>query len=256
MTPKSPLWPLALASLAAFTPLSVQAVAVATPNGDHTVDPATGVPWDNVLKTTGTSGSAVYLGGGWVITANHVFNDAPSATSSAVDFMGVSYPSDPSQIYELTNPAGVGSANPDLRLYRLQVDLGLPTISLGDAPLGSDVTMIGFGSGAKTWGTNTVESELTSISPLIVARQRPFTTDYDSSHTRRGTSRLRETRAEGTFYEVTTGPLSQQGWYLGGVMFAAGAGLGGPALITAHADLDIYGDRNQQHHQRQTQKSP
>ena len=50
-------------------------------NGANTTDPGTGVPFDSVGKVTtsdgsGISGSAVYLGDGYVLTANHVTTDS------------------------------------------------------------------------------------------------------------------------------------------------------------------------------------
>lgn len=238
MNPYSSIRLFTIVSTAALWPVSLQAVTVATPSGTHTADPGTGVPWDNVLKTTGTSGSAVYLGGGWVLTANHVFDDSPSSTSSAVDFMGISYPSDPSHIYELTNPPG-GTANPDLRLYRLSYDLGLPTVFLGDAPVGTDVTMIGFGGGVKRWGTNVVEAD--NINAFVNGRNTlAFFTDYDTATPGEGQGIVGDSGG-GTFYEVTTGPPATQGWYLGGVMFAVGSLTPGGQTGTFHADLGFYG---------------
>ena len=228
---------LSLLSLGALAPSSLHAVSVATPSGNHSADPGTGVQWDNVLKTTGTNGSAVYLGGGWVLTANHVFVDG-SPTSSAVDFMGISYPSDPSQIYELTNPPG-GTANPDLRLYRLSVDLGLPTIFLAAAPVGTDVTMIGFGGGSKTWGNNTVEAE--SIPIFDMSRNTAtLWTDFDSATPGEGQAVTGDSGG-GTFFEITTGPAAQQGWYLGGVMVAVGPLVAGGQTGTYSADIEFYG---------------
>lgn len=228
-------------AFALLLPSSGFAVAVATPGGSHTTAPLNGAPWDNVLNVPFTSGSAVYLGGGWVLTANHVFDDLPSATSSSVVFEGLIYDADPLHIYELANPISItgtgGTAHPDLRLYRLSNSLSLPTISLGSASLTTDVTMIGYGGG-KSWGTNTVEA--TGFSAAVNGRNTQlFFTDYDSGTSGEGQG-ITGDSGGGTFYEVTVGPPSNQGWYLGGIMVAVGSLTQGGQSGTFHADVGTY----------------
>ncbi len=48
-------------------------------NSANQTDPGTGVPWDSVARVAGTNlslanttGSAIYLGNGYMLTANHV----------------------------------------------------------------------------------------------------------------------------------------------------------------------------------------
>ncbi|MDQ8191733.1 trypsin-like peptidase domain-containing protein [Roseibacillus persicicus] len=226
--------------LAAFLLVSsnIGAVTVGTPSGSHSTDPLDGSPWDNVLNVSGTQGSAVYLGGGWVLTANHVFDDSPSATSSSVIFEGITYDADPLHIYELANPISIsltGDPNPDLRLYRLTNSLGLPSVSLGSVNAGTDVVMTGFGGG-KSWGTNEVTA--TGIPLAVNGRDTQlFFTAYDDTIAGEAQGRTGDSGGA-TFYEVTTGLPSSQGWYLGGIMVAIGEVSGEDG--TFHADIGTY----------------
>ncbi|MDP0490834.1 MAG: serine protease [Verrucomicrobiota bacterium JB023] len=233
------LRPASLAGLAFSLLATTQSwgVTVATSAGDHSSDPGTGAPWDNVLNVVGTQGSAVYLGGGWVLTANHVFDDNPSATSSSVSYSGDEYQADPSYIFELDNPFTItstgGTANPDLRLYRLEYDLGLPSIDIGNATVGEDVTMIGFGGG-KSWGNNEITA--TGINLAVNGRDTAlFFTTYDSEIAGEAQGRIGDSGGA-TYFEVTVGP--NQGWYLGGIMVAVGNV--GDIPGTFHADLSAY----------------
>jgi len=100
--------------------------------------PANDPGWLNVGEVGG--GSAVYLGRGWVITAEHVegnvftLSDGRSFTASA-DYN-----------YRVKNTGR--PAAPDLRMFRLTQDPGLPAVSLATtAPtVGTQVMMIGSGT--------------------------------------------------------------------------------------------------------------
>jgi hypothetical protein len=109
---------------------------------NNTSAPADDPGWANV----GDRG--VYLGNGWVITANHV-------GAGATNFPGVgAFAAAPGSEVRLHNPAGSGlSAFTDLLLYRLASDPGLPALSIAasPAPVGGLVTLIGDG-GAITPG--------------------------------------------------------------------------------------------------------
>ncbi len=124
--------------------------------GDTT---ATG--WDYVGQVGGASG--VYLQNGWVLTAAHV---------GAEDFLldNVSYALVAGSVKTLT---GAGGTTPDLRLFQLASSPALPGLPISDsdpavltlnAP-GSNVVMIGFGGGSKSWGANMVTSKNASTTP-------------------------------------------------------------------------------------------
>lgn len=156
--------------LIAFTCLMLAgpATAVLIASGDGTGNvtaPPADPGWSNVGSINGLSG--VYLGGGWVLTANHV-----GIGPIALD--GVSYAAAPESGIRLEHTPGVPT---DLLLFRLIADPNLPSLPVpGVAPtLGSATTIVGFGRDrgvpytftghagwrwaytyAKRWGTNAV----------------------------------------------------------------------------------------------------
>jgi len=128
-----------------FPVSSGQAVILGTGDGTgNTSAPADDPGFASVGKVNGLSG--VYLGNGWVLTANHV-------GSGPMEFGGVTYPVVPGSWQRL---AGSGPNPPDLSLLRMVGDPGLPVTALATAPpsVGSEVVMIGRGlsrGAAITW---------------------------------------------------------------------------------------------------------
>ncbi len=93
------------------------------------------------------SGSAVYLGDGWVLTAAHVYNGSSGVPANSW-FNGVTYANVPGSGVQLTNPGGNGlTPQTDLEMYRLAVDPPLPSVTITDQvpTAGWNVTMIGNG---------------------------------------------------------------------------------------------------------------
>lgn len=97
------------------------------------------------------SGTAfTYLGNGWAISAFHVGLPNPS---DAIIFNGTTYNIIPNQAYTVPNPAGSGlTALTDLRLIRLNGDVGTPTFSIASTELTEStnitqrqVTIVGAG---------------------------------------------------------------------------------------------------------------
>jgi hypothetical protein len=126
----------ALACCAAAS--SARAVVISAGDGSGNTDsPGGNLPWANVGRVSGASG--VYLGNRWVITANHV-GTAALRTNDGRQF-AVSVGSD----VQLRNTNGIG--RPDLKMFRLALDPGLPSLEI--APfvpgIGSQVMMIGAG---------------------------------------------------------------------------------------------------------------
>jgi Trypsin len=126
---------------AALFQVSARAVIVSGTTGNITA-PGDDPGWQNVGLCN--SATAVYLGGGWVITAYHVnaFGSFPvSFTSGTYNVVG-------GTVHQLTNN-GVGgmTANTDLVMFQINGDPGLPPLQVSaSAPtLGMDLTMIGYG---------------------------------------------------------------------------------------------------------------
>lgn len=124
---------------------SAQAVILSAGDGTgNTSAPADDPGFASVGDVNGLSG--VYLGNGWVLTANHV-------GSGPMEFGGVTYPVVPGSWQRLV---GSGPNPPDLSLLRMVGDPGLPVTALATAPPppGSEVVMIGRGlsrGAAITW---------------------------------------------------------------------------------------------------------
>ena len=108
------------------------------------VDPG----FSNVGQVAGSSstGSGVYLGDGWVLTANHVNAGAFTVGGSTYSYNGV-------DSYQI--------GGTDLRLFKLATSPLLPSLSIVDATpaLNSDVTMISGGrspeASTTTWYVET-----------------------------------------------------------------------------------------------------
>jgi hypothetical protein len=172
---------------------SASALVVTNETADTTLPPADNPGWSNVTVGTNTR-NFTYLGSGWALSAWHVgpgIGDPPE--SQQLTFASGTVSVIPNQNYIVPNPAGSGlSPETDLRLVRLNTDLGLPSLTiaaagpngLADSIVGtsaSDVTIIGNGhtrdsfqstyaghpgyySGSdntKRWGKNQIASENT-----------------------------------------------------------------------------------------------
>lgn len=139
-------------------------------NALNTTAPANGAPWANVVQFGVNNASGVYLGNGFILTANHV-----TVVDSGIVINGVSYDRDPSfaplQISEAPDSV-------DLKLVKI---IGLPPLPVvqslplnfsTSSDLNANCTLIGWGVGkgaiianqgwywgddsthAERWGTN------------------------------------------------------------------------------------------------------
>ena len=151
---------------------------------------ATGDPgWGNAAHTFPYFTNGVYLGNGWMLTANH-------ANFSSATFVegGTSYNVVPNQAYQVPNPSvgdpQLSQTYADLKLYRIGDDPNLPSLTIASNPLAlndqvvfvttgvlrsptevhwnSDwTTTTGAGTyqgytnngGGKVWGTNNVAND-------------------------------------------------------------------------------------------------
>ena len=76
------------------------------------------------------SGSSVYLGDGWALTAAHVYNGSSGVPANSW-FNGVTYANVPGSGVQLTNPTGNGlTRQTDLELYKLAVAPPLPSVMI------------------------------------------------------------------------------------------------------------------------------
>ena len=171
-----------------------------TNNAFNTTAPANGAPWSNVAQqervVSGTptiDSSAVYIGNGYVLTANHTYGP----TSVILD--GVPYSVEPSFPAIAFTPI-------DVRLYKIQNPPTLPLIPFPDASesdLNLACTMIGWGKGkgdivsglgwqwggvrtddltkAKRWGTNKTVAATSSLSYWNTYSYNAIYTIFDAS---------------------------------------------------------------------------
>lgn len=145
-------------------------------NNANQSDPGTGVPWDSVGRVAGTdlsltssTGSAIYLGNGFMLTANHV----TLGMDQRVTFDGVT-----SFSVDMTFNGGTGAqqvaAGVDLKVFKLTTNPSVSAVALDSTGgFSSNATLVGFGVGrgatsletspvawgaletvAKRWGTN------------------------------------------------------------------------------------------------------
>ena len=102
--------------------------------------PADDPGWNNVAHLAGAS--AVYLGNRWVLTANHV-GDGSITLSDGRSFAMV--PGSSRQLANTGTAALFG--NPDLKMFRLVDDPGLPSLTINTARPGTNTTLMMIGAG-------------------------------------------------------------------------------------------------------------
>ena len=111
--------------------------------------------WDYLGQVGGATG--VYLGNGWVLTADHV-------TPGDFTLDGITY----SPVAGSSHSIVSGTDQVDLRLFQIASGPSLPSLTLAGPSqqlIGKTVVMTGFGvdpafgSQAKTWGANTISND-------------------------------------------------------------------------------------------------
>lgn len=139
-------------------------------NSANQTDPGTGVPWDSVGKITtsdasGVTGSAVYLGAGFILTANHV---TIGGINSYVTFNGNS-----TYQIDLTYFSGNASAQVagvDMKVIKLTSAPSVAAVNLltTSSETTANATLIGWGVGRGStplgnstvaWGNNTTSAK-------------------------------------------------------------------------------------------------
>ena len=139
---------LATASAVLLVVLANPAAAVIIHSGDgsgNTTAPPDDPGWDQVGQYK--TGSAIYVGDRWVLTANHLGNGGTAT------LLGESFNLVAGSEKQLLNPPSSGLTTlTDLKLFQIDRDPGLPPLVLGTAPppVGGLVSMIGRGRNRET----------------------------------------------------------------------------------------------------------
>jgi autotransporter-associated beta strand protein len=165
MNPRAPF--LALLLSGALTSPAFALITIGPDDSTIQTAPANGAPWDFVgelIDQFGARGSAVYLGNGYMITADHVDSDVSTVMLDGGQFT----------IDSTYTPYVIQGA--DLRIFRITQNPGLPDMPLitsGENAFNQPATIIGWGVGKGTpipnqgwnygddttrlerWGTNT-----------------------------------------------------------------------------------------------------
>jgi hypothetical protein len=127
--------------LAATSAHAIVLLGSDTAGTNNLVAPTNGAPWQYVASIDSNAASGVYLGYGYILTANHVTGPLASASIN-----GSIYAIDQSYV-----PFQIGGA--DLKLLRILGDpllAPLEFIRPQDADTGRDVTVIAWGAGKGT----------------------------------------------------------------------------------------------------------
>lgn len=145
-------WTVALSMVIATGLLGTQARAVIIRGGDgtgNTTAPVDDPGWANVGTKAVGGATVVYLGNGWVLTANHV-------GAGDVIFGGITYAMVPGTWYRLQTP-GSPPTNADLGMFRIaEQPPGLAALLISDTtpPASAEVVGIGYGRNraqSETW---------------------------------------------------------------------------------------------------------
>ena len=211
------------------------------------------------------TGSGIYLGNGWVLTAAHV-------GAGWVFFNGIDYNAVPNSTVQLTNPPNQGfTSGTDLVLYQIDGRPNLPSLSIESASpsIGWNVIMIGNGrdrspsesywtsswtpssspstyagytwaaTQSTRWGTNVINS-MGIPEGVGVNSETAFETQF-TGNTQYDAQGASGDSGGAVFHKDASGQ-----WEFAGVMFAINNLLGQPAGtsvfgdVTYSADLSIY----------------
>jgi hypothetical protein len=244
---------LALLLVIAAPPTSALILASGDGTG-NTTPPADDFGFENVGDAAQT---AVYLGDGWVISANHV-------PLGPVVLGGVRYAAVPDSKVRVKNEARGPSA--DLALFRLEEpwpDLPPLRIRASSPRVGEEVVLAGNGydrgeaievagqdgwrwarSTTLRWGTNRVSAIHPAVSVDVGSVTAAFSMEFDREEATPHEAQVAIGDSGGGVFT-----RSRDGWELAGVLFAAHTYKGQPpetALygnVSLAADLSVYRDR-------------
>jgi hypothetical protein len=200
--------------------------------------------------------TAVYIGAGWVISANHV-------GVGPVVLEGVTYEALPGSKVRMRNRGA--RVSPDLAMFRLREVPSLPSLPIRHTPpeVGDLVFLAGHGYGRDTpvefqgapgwawsdeaalrWGTNTVKA----VGLMITVGSGNATATFETNFSGKGAT---EHEAQVALGDSGGGAFIERGdtWELAGVLFAASLYPGQAKRtsirgnLTYIADLSIYRDQ-------------
>ena len=228
--------------------LAVPASALILDSGDgqgNTSPPVSDPGWSHVGRIGGPAG--IYLGNGWVLTANHVIVVDP-------EFQSVIYPVVPGSVVQLQNPNSTPTPLADLKVFRINPSpsLGLLRIRASTPTTNTNVTFVSRGltrgavstwgpggylwetnTGGMRWGTNKIAAP--TIPPLPPYPDTlTFRTDFTKIIGGGGTTN----EAQGANSDSGGAVFIKNGttWELAGVMIAIRTFVGQPP------DSSIYGN--------------
>ena len=243
-------------------------------NDANQTDPGTGAPWSAVAKVVNSnvsllSGSAIYLGGGYMLTANHVTmntNEFSYVTFDGTNTFAIdpSYQSGSRQMgKQVTNAV---ATNVDMAVFKLLLH---PTeitpvnlLATTNEAFGSSATIIGWGVGrypgtplestnvpwdtnnasntsAKRWGVNAPKAVGTNPYDFLVTVAGATGTNFDPDG-------LGDAEASVTLLDSGSGLFQEIGgdWYLIGLTTSTdgnnAAVYGNDATSGSHGDFDYF----------------
>lgn len=204
--------------------------------------------WRNIGRRGITS--AIYLGGGWVLTARH-------SSMGPVEFDGKNYLPVEESMHWVSSPSGAYKS--DLLMFRITPEPDLPAITLRRRPIraGQDIVIVGFGQGRgapalagsgfrldgrgiKRWGSNRVEGGQRHIRGPNQTLTRCFSMNFRSGASHH---EAQATVGDSGGAVFVRGPKR---WQLGGVMLSVGSNLRQPkdevhfGNVTHAADIAVY----------------
>lgn len=237
-------------------------------NDANLTDPGTGAPWSAVAKiydptNNAVSGSAVYLGNGFLLTANHVFV-GPNPTYHTNNYSSVNFGSTNSFLIDPTfGTYGIQVApGVDMKVIKLTLDpsgvnaatlLSTPTEEVAPAtiigwgvgrdpssPLGStNVTWGNTNTSAKRWGVNEPKTVGTNPYDYIATVAGATGPEFDPDG-------LGDAEASVTLLDSGSGLFQEIGgdWYLIGITTSTdtkdAAIYGNDATSGSHGDFDYF----------------
>ena len=232
------------------------AIVDANSTTNNTSDPGGGLPWGNVGRIGSASGE--YLGGGWVLTANHVGVGAISFDG------GASYYQPDGWTTRLTNSFSGGDGLPtDIVLFHLSTIPSLPSLQLSTVSptTALPVTMVGFGpirgsaektynggaytgfdwgpSGSRSYGTNVIQTSVGTQIDLGNGTLQVFGLSFTQPTTQpsREGQVVPGDSGGAVFYKNPAGT-----WLLEGMIDAYGPNLGTSATASVYGDFSYIGD--------------
>lgn len=237
-------------------------------NDANQTDPGTGAPWSAVAKiydptNNAVSGSAVYLGNGFLLTANHVFV-GPNPTYHTNNYSSVTFDNINSYVIDPTfGTYGIQVApGVDMKVIRLTLDpSGVNAATLLSAPIEqiAPATIIGWGVGRNpsiplgstnvTWGDETTSAKRWGVNEPKAVGTNPYdflVTVAGATGTNFDPDGLGDAEASVTLLDSGSGLFQEIGgdWYLIGLTTSTdgnnAAVYGNDATSGSHGDFDYF----------------